>query len=434
MKKLAIWNPHRQVWEAPHGAIDLFSEHSEPFSETWPASGMTRAGVAFELPMLALPTVGSASSLLRTPRASRGASGTETMYKLGGQRDDVDRTQGQVLLKTPTSQLAINGGSQHPDKRKAGGHGPTLADEVEHLLPTPQVADATGGHASRSGTRANELLLPGLVKTLLPAPRASDGEKGGPNQRGSKGDLTMNSAVQLLPTPQAHDAQQGKTAAQVAAMQARGHGVANLNETVENLLPTAKLLPTPTTQDASNNGGPSQFERNTLPLNTEVSLLPTPTATYGGGTAEAHLARKNVAGGNREAVTGLNFIVEESLPAPTAATSVAEYETLWGELADQSPFWVTDKGADYWPAINRWAHVIGREAPSPTIPDGKGGKHRLNPKFTEWMMGLPAGHVTDLVIGLTRNQQLKALGNGVVPQQAELALRYLLTQRVEVAS
>ncbi|GHF33038.1 hypothetical protein GCM10010218_12650 [Streptomyces mashuensis] len=39
------------------------------------------------------------------------------------------------LLKTPTAQLAVNGGSQHPDKRREGGHGPTLADEVEHLVP-----------------------------------------------------------------------------------------------------------------------------------------------------------------------------------------------------------------------------------------------------------------------------------------------------------
>jgi DNA (cytosine-5)-methyltransferase 1 len=39
-------------------------------------------------------------------------------------------------------------------------------------------------------------------------------------------------------------------------------------------------------------------------------------------------------------------------------------------------------------------------------------------------MGLPAGHVTD--VGLTRNEQLKALGNGVVPQQAALALSLLL--------
>ena len=35
----------------------------------------------------------------------------------------------------------MNGGSQHPDKRKAGGHGPTLADEVEHLLPTPKATN-----------------------------------------------------------------------------------------------------------------------------------------------------------------------------------------------------------------------------------------------------------------------------------------------------
>ncbi|MEV6984995.1 hypothetical protein AB0M95_27565 [Sphaerisporangium sp. NPDC051017] len=36
-------------------------------------------------------------------------------------------------------------------------------------------------------------------------------------------------------------------------------------------------------------------------------------------------------------------------------------------------------------------------------------------------MGLPAGWVTD-VPGLTRNQMLHALGNGVVPQQATAAL------------
>lgn len=52
------------------------------------------------------------------------------------------------------------------------------------------------------------------------------------------------------------------------------------------------------------------------------------------------------------------------------------------------------------------------------------GKHRLSPLFVEWMMGLPAGHVTD-VPGITRNEALKALGNGVVPLQCEAALRHL---------
>lgn len=76
------------------------------------------------------------------------------------------------------------------------------------------------------------------------------------------------------------------------------------------------------------------------------------------------------------------------------------------------------------PAIRRWEQIIGRSAPAPTKPDGKDGAHRLNSKLTEWMMGLPDGWITDA--GLTRAEELKAAGNGVVPQQAELALRILL--------
>lgn len=76
------------------------------------------------------------------------------------------------------------------------------------------------------------------------------------------------------------------------------------------------------------------------------------------------------------------------------------------------------------PAIHRWEKVINRKAPVPTKPDGKEGSHRLSSKFTEWMMGVPDGWITD--VGLSRVDELKACGNGVVPQQAELALRLLL--------
>lgn len=86
------------------------------------------------------------------------------------------------LLKTPTAQLAVNGGSQDPAKRREGGHGPTLADQVEHeLLPTPQAGDGNG-----SG-RAGERLLPGIAKTLtgggelLPTPAARDFRSGKSN-------------------------------------------------------------------------------------------------------------------------------------------------------------------------------------------------------------------------------------------------------------
>lgn len=41
-------------------------------------------------------------------------------------------------------------------------------------------------------------------------------------------------------------------------------------------------------------------------------------------------------------------------------------------------------------------------------------------------MGLPAGHVT-AVPGLSRNEQLKLLGNGVVPAQGAAAIAYLVS-------
>lgn len=43
------------------------------------------------------------------------------------------------------------------------------------------------------------------------------------------------------------------------------------------------MWPTPTCQDAQNNGGPSQFERNSLPLNAAVKKWPTPNARDGAG-------------------------------------------------------------------------------------------------------------------------------------------------------
>jgi DNA (cytosine-5)-methyltransferase 1 len=76
------------------------------------------------------------------------------------------------------------------------------------------------------------------------------------------------------------------------------------------------------------------------------------------------------------------------------------------------------------PAIRRWETILGRRAPEPTKPDGKDNNHRLSSKFTEWMMGLPDGWITGH--DLKRNDELKLAGNGVVPQQAELALKLLL--------
>ena len=68
-------------------------------------------------------------------------------------------------------------------------------------------------------------------------------------------------------------------------------------------------------------------------------------------------------------------------------------------------------------AIRRWEKVTRRAAPVP-VDEGK-----LSALFVEWMMGLSEGWVTDIVDH--RGRALKMLGNGVVPQQAALALEYL---------
>jgi DNA (cytosine-5)-methyltransferase 1 len=91
----------------------------------------------------------------------------------------------------------------------------------------------------------------------------------------------------------------------------------------------------------------------------------------------------------------------------------------------------TDMGGSDWGkyelAIRRWEAVIGRAAPRPTVQ--RDNRQRLNPVFVEWMMGLDEGHVTGH--GLSSAQELKMLGNGVVPLQAHAAVAQLM-ERIAV--
>lgn len=82
---------------------------------------------------------GSPLRLLPTPKASDGPHGGPNQRSSKGVYDALPGAVVNLLplplFKTPTANLGRNGSSQHPDKRKAGGHGPTLDDEVSHLLP-----------------------------------------------------------------------------------------------------------------------------------------------------------------------------------------------------------------------------------------------------------------------------------------------------------
>lgn len=177
MRPIAIWNSARDVWETPR-TEGLFCEHLDVYSETFPTSGMTLNGAAYELPTWEPATdVSASSSLLRTVIAEESAGGpiSPAMAKRKGQ---TLRLSGQIVDLVNPGQLP-----------------------QPQLLQTPSVADALGGHERRGGKRSSELLLNGQAKELaklLPSPRASEGEKGGPNMRGSKGDLMLSSAVHRL--------------------------------------------------------------------------------------------------------------------------------------------------------------------------------------------------------------------------------------------
>jgi DNA (cytosine-5)-methyltransferase 1 len=79
-------------------------------------------------------------------------------------------------------------------------------------------------------------------------------------------------------------------------------------------------------------------------------------------------------------------------------------------------------------AISRHQRMMGRPPPHP-VEMGPTGRPRLAARFAEWMMGLSDGWVTAPEICLSRSGAVRALGNGVVPQQAAYAVGGLLRMR-----
>mgnify|MGYP000879740465 FL=1 len=219
------------------------------------------------------------------------------------------------------------------------------------------------------------------------------------------------------------------------------------------------LIPTPTASD--HKAGWHQAGTG-MSLSQAVQMLPTPVAQPSGNSPEAHLRKKP----GRAQVTDLAIIAEhgllktggllptpqatnatassagyganlhevarELLPTPKAGDAVMDLPRTSGRRPEKSTHLATrleytDYGM-YAPAIARWEQVLGRPAPAPTVPPTReGGRARLSTKFVEWLMGLPEGHVTGEDLGLTREQQLRLLGNGVVPQQGAAAI-YQLTK------
>lgn len=253
----------------------------------------------------------------------------------------------------------------------------------------------------------------GTVAPLLPTPTTQDGANVGGNSQLERNTPPLNAVVTLLPTPAACNPNDGecpetwlerRDLVKAAAKNGNGMGMP--------LGIAVQLLPTPRATDGTHGGPNQRGSSGDLMLPSAVAMLPTPRATRGGSTTEISYAL----GGERSDENRTQGHV--LLPTPSASDS--------GKHAGEAN---GDRWGQYATAIKRWETING-PAPSPTKP-GRTGRPKLNPTFAEWMMGARPGWITG-VPGVTDNEALRMIGNGVVQRQAETALRIMYSRFAQV--
>ncbi len=143
---LARYNRDTQSWKTSQTSLVATADDGlDEYSETWPRSGMTRNGTAYQLPRLALTTTEIGSGLWPTPTATAN-QGAPSMQ---------ERYTRPHFWRTPASA----NGSQGPKSRelyehcrKTGQSTVTLVDEVRHTprhWPTPAASDYKGAPKNR---------------------------------------------------------------------------------------------------------------------------------------------------------------------------------------------------------------------------------------------------------------------------------------------
>ena len=301
---------------------------------------------------------------------------------------------------------------------KGPGHPYGLPDIVEprgtrhHLLPTP-TAVAYGSNRSPSTGAARRPSLAGIAGHLLPTPTAGGGTGYMSGTRRDTWRPTLESAVHGY-RPH-HGGKPPKPQAPPPAA-ASGHSTADLPD---------PLLPAP---HASDTGTPGRRAGAGFRPPLSQVLLPTPRATDGTkgcpGQRGSH--------GDLTLPSAAVQVPARTLPTPRASDAHgpgrhgdggADLRTTVTGLPGNVGHLDERRWGVYAAAVARWELLLGRPVPEPT-QIGTHGKPVLAPPFVEWLMGLNGGHVTEL--GLPRTSALRVLGNGVVPQQAAVALRLLL--------
>lgn len=373
---IATWNPQRDLWETDQ--VDIFG-NTDAYTDTLPKSGSIRNGKLFAKTSWAEEH----PNRNYNNKATSSALSTPTMQAVQhpinadsgeGTSDDYNRetTVAPRVLPTPVAHPSGNSPEDHLRKKPGRKVVTDLSIIVENNLME------TGGEIQQSHDNANPNTD---SERLFPTPKASDGIMGRPRTTGRPIEQSTNlcTIVTLLPTPNTMDslpAREGEARERQLHRgdmnSSRRSSMGNLREDILEIAP--ENLPTPQARDGNCWGGQHPDYRRA---------------------------------GNHQACL------------PDAATIMGE----GSETPHVSPF------GRYAEAVERWEKQT-RPAPPPTEYNSR-NKPRLAAPFAEWMMGLPEGWVTSNEIGLTRAQQLKAIGNGVVPQQAAAAISFLLNRAID---
>jgi len=408
--------------------LPLFCEEDwPPYSATWPISGSMQSGMCSPLPTSVPPICASGCSSWPTVAVSDSRSSarlTTTTGVMHAGRSLTDDIRAWNTLRATEGE----GGPRCPDgKRSLGlndrqtsigdGHQVTIAEQAEHW-PTPTARDYKDGTADAcANVPVNSLL--GRFAPLWATPNVPNGGRmvddetvtaKGTRADGSKAQIDLSSQVRLWATPRAEDSEQcgnhpgaqdsltGQTrlwqTPQTDSFRSRSGD--RINE--QGLDQQTRLWKTPhgianTDRFGKTGGGGGEFRAQT-------NSWPTPTAEpYGssqngsngiGGAHERPSA--NTPSLERRSRSFLPLLAT-STPgddcSPSDPTSRPHWSTPRADGNRTSPRALTERtdGGGGTAALSLEQQALGRVLISQA-------KAKLNPRFVEFLMGLPIGWTT----------------------------------------
>jgi hypothetical protein len=263
--------------------------------------------------------------------------------------------------------------------------GSMLSGECWELLTSEVSMGATGSSSwatptardFRSGKTSDRFFyrnvkgrpLTEQLTAFWPTIRATDGEKGGPNSKGSKGDLMLPGAVATWPTVQAHDAN-GGSIKRTERKSSLG-GCANLADEIFK-------WPTPTSsKGGSNNNSKSvAIEGHGTNLTGSVQNWPKPTVT----------GNNNRKGASENSGDGLATSIIKNWPTVIKSDAGTASKPRLKQDHDRDPNNLGNYRADLKDLVGTLFGPTSSSSDAQTESFGQ-----LNPEFAEWLMGWPIG-------------------------------------------